>query len=280
MKEGELGKSYEDGEVIFSEGDKGETMYVIQSGKVRVTKNTPQGEIELSVLGTGEILGEMALFDKLPRSANAAASGKAVLLSIDRKKLFSTISRDPTLAFKLLETMSHRIRRLNKDFSEFRKMKLFTDLENTARIVLEEARKIIKADNGSIMVLDEDNALRVIAGFGAEGDVKIRFEPGIGIAGDVMLTGKSELVNNVTLDSRFKSGGIPILSLLCCPLTSEQSTFGVMNLSKSDGKLFSLSDLRLLHSLATYAAVVLQSSKKFVTYKETAEEIFRHATLI
>lgn len=280
MKEGELGRIYANGEIIFAEGDKGEVMYVIQSGQVKVTKNTAKGEIELAVLGSGDILGEMALFDKLTRSATAVAVGEARILSVDKKKLFATISRDPTLAFKIIETMSHRIRKLNKDFSEFRKGKMFTDLKDTSQMILEEARNVIKADNGSIMLLDENNVLSITAAFGAEGSTKVKFNMGEGIAGDVLTTGKSELVNNVSVDSRFKSGEVNIVSLLCIPLSHGQTVFGVINLSNSSDTLFSLSDLKLLHSLASYAAMVLQSVRNFIHYRETAEEIFRHVALI
>ena len=94
MKEGELGKTYAGGEIIFREGDKGEMMYVIQAGKVSIVKNTPTGDLILATLDSGDIFGEMALFDKMPRSATAKASGSARVLSIDRGKLFATISRD------------------------------------------------------------------------------------------------------------------------------------------------------------------------------------------
>lgn len=115
MKEGELGKIYADGEVIFKEGEKGEVMYVIQAGEVRITKKLVSDHTTIATLQSGEIFGEMALFDKLPRSATAMASGEARVLSIDKKKLFSTISHDPTLAFKIIETMSQRIRRLDEN---------------------------------------------------------------------------------------------------------------------------------------------------------------------
>ncbi|HSB31734.1 MAG TPA: cyclic nucleotide-binding domain-containing protein [Candidatus Sulfobium mesophilum] len=85
MSEGELGRLYADGEIIFKEGDKGDAMYVIQSGKVKLTKNIASKEIVLAEIGHGEILGEMALFDRLPRSATAAASGEARILSVDKK---------------------------------------------------------------------------------------------------------------------------------------------------------------------------------------------------
>lgn len=121
MKEGELGKVYADGEIIFKEGEKGEGMYVIQSGKVRITKNTPSGEVVLGTLEAGEIFGEMALFDRMPRSATASALGNARVLSVDKKKLFTLISRDPTTTFKIIESMSRRIRKLSEEVSLYRK---------------------------------------------------------------------------------------------------------------------------------------------------------------
>jgi len=113
MKNGELGRVYTDSEAICREGDKGEVMYVIQSGKVKITKHAPSGELTLAVLQSGDMFGEMAIFDKMPRSATATALGEARVLSIDKKKLFLSISHDPTLVFKMLETMSSRIRRLD-----------------------------------------------------------------------------------------------------------------------------------------------------------------------
>ena len=53
----------------------------------------------------------------MPRSANAVAQGNARVLSVDKKKLFATISRDPTLVFKMLETMSRRIRKLDESLA-------------------------------------------------------------------------------------------------------------------------------------------------------------------
>ncbi len=113
MRDGELGRVYKDGELICAEGEKGDVMYVIQTGKVAITKQSPSGEIALATLRRGEIFGEMALFDKMPRSATARAQGDARVLGIDRKKLFRTISHDPTMVFRMLETMSRRIRSLD-----------------------------------------------------------------------------------------------------------------------------------------------------------------------
>ena len=59
------------GTVLFREGDRGQTMYVIRSGKVNISKRIGDSEITLAVLGPGEFFGEMALLEGLPRSAGA-----------------------------------------------------------------------------------------------------------------------------------------------------------------------------------------------------------------
>jgi len=286
MNESELGRIYSDGEIIFREGDVGEALYVIQSGKINITKKATSGELVIATLRSGEIFGEMALFDRLPRSATARASGDARILTIDKKKLFSTISRDPTLVFKLLESMSQRTRRLDEELMKLKKsntdiLLFFIDVDEACNLILEEARNIVSADNGSIMLFDDEaKSLAIKAAFGTEWDPKIRFAVGEGIAGDVLSTGKAELINNVSIDSRFKSGAAHIKSMLCVPLKWKSDNFGVINMSKSSEKLFALDDLKLLHSIAIYASVVIENAKNFSKLKNVTDQILRHATLL
>jgi len=120
MKESELGKTYNDGEIICREGDEGKSMFVIQSGTVEVSKKLPEGEMVLGTMTKGEIFGEMALFDHMPRSATVKAKGEAVVLSIDKKGFFAKASKDPTLAFNIVEGMSKRIRELTRELSKYK----------------------------------------------------------------------------------------------------------------------------------------------------------------
>ncbi len=117
---GELGKVYRDGEIIFREGDPGQVMYMVQFGQVQVTKKTATGELTLATLSAGDLFGEMALFDRLPRSATAVARGEARVLSIDKRKLLTTMTRDPSLAFHMLAAMSQRIRQLDAELATYR----------------------------------------------------------------------------------------------------------------------------------------------------------------
>jgi CRP-like cAMP-binding protein len=286
MKEGELGRVFPDGEAICREGEKGDCMYVIQSGKVRITKSTDSGEVTIATLGNGEIFGEMALFDRLPRSATALASGDARVLCVDRKKFFSVISRDPTLAFKILEAMSQRIRTLDGEIAKLKRSRLdilrsCTDVTETCNLVLEEIRNAVSAEKGSIMLLEStSSALEIAAAFGSESSPKLKLSPGVGIAGDVMKTGKAELVNNVSIDARFVPGKSDIASMLCVPLRFKDNVFGVINMSTSSEKLFTIDDLKLLHSLAVNASMAIQNARSCSFLKDATEEVLKQATML
>jgi len=285
MSDGELGKPYGEGEIIFKEGDKGETMYVIQSGKVTIYKSTPAGDVHISELGGGEIFGEMALFDRLPRSASAKTHNEARILSIDKKKLFSTISKDPTLVFKILESMSSRIRRVNDELMKLKKYRsgikgMSTDLGMISEMILEEAKNVISADNGSVMLLDDNGVLSIKAAFGSKSGKNMKLSVGEGIAGDVMKSGRSELVNNVSLDARFVQGGPVINCLLCVPLKSHDNPLGVINMSNTSATVFSLEDLKLLRAIAFYAAVALQNALNFSRLQTATDNFLMHASLL
>ncbi len=286
MKDGELGRDYAEGEIIFKEGDEGDRMYVIQSGRVQITKKTSSGDLTIATLGKGEIFGEMALFDRLPRSATAAALDEARILSIDKKKLFQTIDRDPTLVLKTLESMSRRIRRLDEEFTKLRKNKLdilqiFVNVDETCSFILEEAKNFIKADNGSIMLYsDEEKALFIKAAFGTEWNPKTKLNTGEGIAGDVLKTGKAELINNVSMDPRYKKGSAHINSVLCVPIKGKNTHFGVINMSRISENLFVIEDLKLLRFIALYASVAIENAMNFTRLRNVTDEVLRHATML
>lgn len=106
---------YEDGEIIFREGDDSREMYVVKEGEVAVVKASRRGEIELARLRKGDFVGEMSLLESLPRSATARARGKTKLLAIHPGGFLLKIRRDPTFAFEMMQALSRRIRVTNEN---------------------------------------------------------------------------------------------------------------------------------------------------------------------
>jgi len=117
---GALGSEYRDGEVIIRQGEMGDCMYVVQSGRVEVLQAGEFGEQHLAFLKAGDFFGEMAVFEQERRSATVRSAGESRVLKVDKRTLLRRIGEDPMLAMNLLQTMSHRIRDLNAAIAHHR----------------------------------------------------------------------------------------------------------------------------------------------------------------
>jgi len=112
--------SYAPGEVVLREGQPGDALYVILSGRVRLARaGTPLAE-----LGPGAHFGELSLIDNAPRSATALVLTEARLLGLEREELYRLVKREPEIAVKLLwsfsETLSERLRQTTEDMLTYR----------------------------------------------------------------------------------------------------------------------------------------------------------------
>jgi len=108
MVEG-MEKKLESGEVLFDEGEKGDVMYLIREGKIKITKGKGEDEKVLAILKEGDFFGEMAIIDGSPRSAGAIAASTVSLLVIDKDTFKSKIKENPLIEY-VLETLSRRLR--------------------------------------------------------------------------------------------------------------------------------------------------------------------------
>jgi len=118
MKNKKLGKLYQNGEEVIKQGEKGDCLYVIQEGVVEVIDESGDKEIKLAELGETEFFGEMGLFEKDVRSCTVRVKGEAKIMTIDKRNFYKTIQKDPSLAYRLLEKMSNRLRETNKMLRE------------------------------------------------------------------------------------------------------------------------------------------------------------------
>jgi CRP/FNR family cyclic AMP-dependent transcriptional regulator len=114
--------------VIFREGERGDKLYIVLNGRVRISKFIPGvGEEALAVLNRGDFFGEMALIDEKPRSADAKAhETDATVLSIDRGTLNEILSMDPHASLQFLNLLcrmiSRRLREINDKIVQWKYM--------------------------------------------------------------------------------------------------------------------------------------------------------------
>jgi CRP/FNR family transcriptional regulator, cyclic AMP receptor protein len=97
-------------EVIFSEGDKGDAMYVVRSGEVVIER----GGRPMETLGAGGIFGEMALIDGSPRSATVRAKTDCVVAPINEKSFLFLVHETPFFAIAVMRTLADRLRRMDE----------------------------------------------------------------------------------------------------------------------------------------------------------------------
>jgi CRP-like cAMP-binding protein len=104
-----FGKEFPRGTVLCREGEPGAVMWVIQSGRVSITKQVRDVEKELAVLGPGEFLGEMAIISNKPRNATATVAEDAKLLVIDPKTFEAMIRGNAEIAIRMIKKLSDRL---------------------------------------------------------------------------------------------------------------------------------------------------------------------------
>jgi len=144
------------------------------------------------------------------------------------------------------------------------------DPQEVASLIIYEANKLIKADKVSLMLINEDTGLlEVIAGLGEEAKTKMAVKVGEGIAGYIALTGKAEILNDVSADPRFLKGTRKVSSMMCAPLRIKDNVIGVINLSTEEPANYTAEDLKLLSALTLQAAAAIENARLYDNLKDS-----------
>jgi CRP-like cAMP-binding protein len=109
-------RTFKPGEIIFSEYEPGHTFYLIQSGRVKLIKNTGEFERTLDILQPTEMFGEMAILENSPRSATAIALDEVNVIELNAQNFEPLILGNPQIALKLLRIFSRRIYEAKRRF--------------------------------------------------------------------------------------------------------------------------------------------------------------------
>jgi CRP/FNR family cyclic AMP-dependent transcriptional regulator len=113
------------GEHLFLEGDDGDALYVVIDGKMKLTRAAADGrENLLSVIGPGEMFGELSLFDPRPRTSSASAVTDALLAALKHEALMPLLQERPDVSFQMLRGLAQRLRRANDVTADL----VFTDV--------------------------------------------------------------------------------------------------------------------------------------------------------
>jgi CRP-like cAMP-binding protein len=141
------------GDTLFTEGEPGDRLYVITSGKIKLGRSSPDGrENLLAVLGPGEMFGELSLFDPGPRTATATAVSDASLVGLGHDDLRMWLSGRPEVAQQLLGALAKRLRRTNESLADL----VFSDVPGrVAKALLDLSERFGRQTDSGVLVAHE-----------------------------------------------------------------------------------------------------------------------------
>ena len=138
------------GQSLFKEGDDGDHLYIVASGKIKLgTKSQDGRENLLMILGPGDMFGDLSLFDSGPRTSTATAVTEAKLLSLGQDKVIPWVKEHPEVSLHLLARLASRLRRTNEVVSDL----VFSDVPGrVAKALIDLGLKFgVKKDEGFLV---------------------------------------------------------------------------------------------------------------------------------
>jgi len=112
--------TYDAGQVMFNAGDAADAAYIIIDGSVEISVPTPSGPIIVNTLGKNELLGEIAIFGDVPRTATARAIAKLEALKISKDMFVKVIRENPDAAIELIKILAGRLANTTSQLTQTR----------------------------------------------------------------------------------------------------------------------------------------------------------------
>ena len=276
--------------IIFSEETRGERLYLILDGRVKISKITKGGiESPLAVVGKGEFFGDMELIEDQPRSARTTALDNTVVAGIAKHDFDTLIKTNHIVALNLLRSVSKRLRatdqtvvlqmessidsaqaqvdKLNLLIDAAKTVNSTLDLEKLLDVILETAIKSIGADRGTLYVVDELKSEIWSKALRGNEMTEVRLPIGKGLSGFVAKTGETINIPDAYNDARFnpevdKKSGYRTNNMLCMPMRNRDGKIiGVFQMLNKKGGPFTTQDEEFINALSIHASIAIENAR-------------------
>nr|WP_042198074.1 Crp/Fnr family transcriptional regulator [Kibdelosporangium sp. MJ126-NF4]CEL23180.1 cAMP-binding proteins-catabolite gene activator and regulatory subunit of cAMP-dependent protein kinases [Kibdelosporangium sp. MJ126-NF4]CTQ94343.1 cAMP-binding proteins-catabolite gene activator and regulatory subunit of cAMP-dependent protein kinases [Kibdelosporangium sp. MJ126-NF4] len=180
------------GHVIFAEGEPGDRLYIILSGKVKLGRKSPDGrENLLGIFGPSDMFGELSIFDPGPRTSTATTVTEVRAVTMGRPELRQWISNRPEIAEQLLRVVARRLRRTNGMLADL----IFTDVPGrVAKALLQLAQRFGSQEAGLLRVTHDLTQEEIAQYVGASRETVNKALADFAHRGWLRLEGKSVLI--------------------------------------------------------------------------------------
>jgi CRP-like cAMP-binding protein len=279
-----------DGQVVFAEGDPGDSMFFIVRGAIRIEKRAQVAQAARKTLGVyeaGDYFGEMALFDEKPRPATAVSAGGARLLRLSKAAFDQILQTNSQAAlsvlFAMLRTAGERIRRLSTMVIVYdevgRAIGEAGDLQMLLNVILQQLSTATSADWGLLLLrsqFSERLDLRGELNLTLTAAQREAISNGQGFLRPLLRKPQDRLVLSSDEDELFQSCprlGFETASLLLCPIMSEAQFLGLIALGGNEANQFDLTMLNLVRGVARQATQAILNAR----HREEEQARSRHS---
>ena len=182
------------GHTVFAEGEPGDRLFIIISGKVKIGRRSPDGrENLLTIMGPSDMFGELSIFDPGPRTSSATTITEVRAVSMDRDALRAWIADRPEIAEQLLRVLARRLRRTNNNLADL----IFTDVPGrVAKQLLQLAQRFGTQEGGALRVTHDLTQEEIAQLVGASRETVNKALADFAHRGWIRLEGKSVLISD------------------------------------------------------------------------------------
>lgn len=183
---------YPRGTTIFDEGEPGDRLYIITSGKIKLARHAPDGrENLLTVMGPSDMFGELSIFDPGPRTSSAVCVTEVTAATMNSEMLKQWVADHPAIAQQLLRVLARRLRRTNANLADL----IFTDVPGrVAKTLLQLANRFGVQEGGALRVNHDLTQEEIAQLVGASRETVNKALATFAHRGWIRLEGKSVLI--------------------------------------------------------------------------------------